>query len=67
MNNRERMADDSKSNHATNTTETFFFFALEQASDGCLCERSSALIPKEIFLVTIKEESHMKENHDFLN
>ena len=23
-NNRERIADDSKSNHATNTTETFF-------------------------------------------
>ena len=45
----------------------FFLFALEQASDGCLCGRSSALIPKEIFLVTINEESHMKENRDFLN
>ena len=48
-------------------TRHFFFFALEQASDSCLCGRSSALIPKEIFLVTINEESHMKENHDFLN
>ena len=33
-NNRERIAGDSKSNHATNTTETFFvvvvFFALPE-------------------------------------
>ena len=62
------MADNSKSNYATNTTETFFlFFAPEQVWDGCLCERSSALIPKEILLVTINEEIHKKENHDYLN
>ena len=30
MNNRERIADDSKSNHVTNTTETFFFFCARE-------------------------------------
>ena len=72
-NNRERIAGDSKSNHATNTTETFFVvvvfvcFALGNVWDGCLCGRSSSLIFKETLLLTTYEESQSKENHDYLN
>ena len=72
-NNRERIADDSKSNHATNTAETFFVvvvfvcFALGNVWDGCLCGRSSSLIFKETLLLTTYEESQSKENHDYLN
>ena len=45
MNNRVRIADDSKSYHVMNTTE-ILFFALGQVWDGYLCGRSLVLIPK---------------------
>ena len=36
-NNRERIADDSKSNHATNTAETFFFIFLRGMFETVAC------------------------------
>ena len=45
----------------------FVCFALRNVWDGCLCGRSSSLIPKETLLLTTYEESQSKENHDYLN
>ena len=62
MDNRERIANDSKNNNVTNATETFFFFFFFALGNFLY---GSAFILKEILLVTINGES--QENHHYLN
>ena len=68
-NNRERIADDSKSNHATNTAETFFFIFLRGMFETVACAED---LPPQFqrklnMLVITNEESQNKKNHDYLN
>ena len=62
-NNRERIADDSKSNHATNTAETFFLIFLRGMFETVACAED--LPPKFQrklnMLVTTNEERETRK------